>query len=381
MSSLQDHSRVTPEMQVDERERDLEEEKETSVLKTIGYFVLCVFSVGALLGVVKALVDDDDVVEETTANAEMEAAAPASAGRQLGVAARDTNTVDKDSRGVLGSAELAAYTATPHDATHGTWTAAQHIGVKRAIFRHSFRFAQRHVGKAGASPHLHALSEVANSGNVMRAVMCFALPHCTPTRAERQAICVSCHTSNDTASLVRWLSRGVDPNTVDVDGDSLAKNKGAPLLFIAARQGHVGLIDALLRSGADVNQEVTSHGATALFIAALGGHVAVVDILIAAGADVNKAMATDGCTPLFIAAQKGHLTVVTKLIAAGALVDKAMTTNGNTPLCIAAYHGHTAIVAKLLQHGADKSIRGFRNRTPLEAAQAMNRTAVVALIA
>ena len=39
--------------------------KETSVLKTIGYVVLCVFSVGALLGVVKALVDDDDVVEET----------------------------------------------------------------------------------------------------------------------------------------------------------------------------------------------------------------------------------------------------------------------------------------------------------------------------
>ena len=36
---------------------------------------------------------------------------------------------------------------------------------------------------------------------------------------------------------------------------------------------------------------------------------------------------------------------------------------------------------KLLQHGADKSIRGFKNRTPLEQAQDQNHAAVVALLA
>ena len=134
------------------------------------------------------------------------------------------------------------------------WSAAQHVGVKRAIFLRSFRFAQRHVNVAGTSPHLQALSEVANSGNVMRIVLRFAMAqYCTPTRAERQAICTMCHTSNDTAGLARWLRCGVDPNTVDVDGDSLPKNKGAPLLFVAARQGHLGLIDLLVQSGADVN--------------------------------------------------------------------------------------------------------------------------------
>ena len=60
------------------------------------------------------------------------------------------------------SAALAAYIATPRDATHGVWSAMQHVGVKRAIFLRSFRFAQRHLGAAGASPHLRALSEVAN---------------------------------------------------------------------------------------------------------------------------------------------------------------------------------------------------------------------------
>ena len=73
--------------------------------------------------------------------------------------------------------------------------------------------------------------------------------------------------------------------------------------------------------------------------------------------------------------------MVTKLIAAGALVNKAETGHGMTPLYIAAQEGHTSIVSKLLQHGADKSIRGWQNRTPLEQAQRKNHAAIVALLA
>jgi len=99
--------------------------------------------------------------------------------------------------------------------------------------------------------------------------------------------------------------------------------------------------------------------------------------------------------PLFVAAQEGHLTVVTKLIAAGALVNKARTgvgatplwiaaQNGHTayatPLWIAAQNGHTATVSKALQHGADKSIPGWHNETPLDAARRRNHAIVVALL-
>jgi len=52
-----------------------------------------------------------------------------------------------------------------------------------------------------------------------------------------------------------------------------------------------------------------------------------------------------------------------------------------TPLYMAAQNGHIAIVSKLLQHGADKSIRGWQNETPLEAAQRQNRAVIVALLA
>jgi ankyrin repeat protein len=72
---------------------------------------------------------------------------------------------------------------------------------------------------------------------------------------------------------------------------------------------------------------------------------------------------------------------MTKLIAASADVNKARTSDGCTPLYFAANNGHTAIVSKLLQHGADKSIRGWQNETPLEAAQRNNHAAIVALLA
>ena len=116
------------------------------------------------------------------------------------------------------SEALAAYIATPHDATHGMWSAAQHVGVKRAIYLRSFRLAQRRVELSGLTPHLRALSRLSNSIKVMRIVLRFAvLKYCTPTRAELGAICTMCHTSDDTAGLARWLRCGVDPNTVDVD--------------------------------------------------------------------------------------------------------------------------------------------------------------------
>ena len=65
-------------------------------------------------------------------------------------------------------------------------------------------------------------------------------PHTRP----RSAICTTCHASDDIYRLAaRWCSRGVHPNTVDVDSDTLSPlNKGA-LLFI----------DALLQSGAEVD--------------------------------------------------------------------------------------------------------------------------------
>ena len=57
---------------------------------------------------------------------------------------------------------------------------------------------------------------------------------------------------------------------------------------------------------------------TPLLIAAHEGHVAMVRALIEVGADVNKAMdEREGVTPLYIAAHKDHAAIVQILRDAG----------------------------------------------------------------
>ena len=432
--------------------------------------------------------------------------APSEPTKPITVDAKDFGAVALNALPLWNSdcAALAKLIATPRGATHGAWSSAQHPGALRSHYVRGFGLARvPRLGKAikARSPTLLAsIREVANTATVMRAVLRFALPqYCTPTREERRDICMVCHVSDGVDGLANWLRRGVDPNTVDLDGDASSTdltrirrtggafrhrrdvNKTASLLIIAARQGHVGLVDMLLQSGADilktktngasclfvsaeeghletvdrllaagaevdkakittgstplyvaaqnghtlvvqtliaaggdVNQTNLKKGSTPLLIAAQQGHLAVVERLIAGGADIEKALATDGRTPLFMAAQKGHTAVVEKIIAAGAEVNKATTTNGGTPLYIAAQSGHagvvhkliagavdvnqaetdhnmtplykaaekghTGIVATLLQHGADKTIRGWQDRTPLDVAKLFNHTSIVALL-
>ena len=76
-------------------------------------------------------------------------------------------------------------------------------------------------------------------------------------------------------------------------------------------------------------------GRTALYVAAENGHVAVVQALLQAGANVDAARTTDFWTPLHIAAENGHVAVVKTLQGAGADTDAALT-DGTTPLHIAA---------------------------------------------
>ncbi|KXZ44527.1 hypothetical protein GPECTOR_66g255 [Gonium pectorale] len=136
-------------------------------------------------------------------------------------------------------------------------------------------------------------------------------------------------------------------------------------LQIAAKNGHVEAIAALLHAGA--NKEVaTKTGCTPLCIAAQNGHVEAIAALLQAGA--NKEVATkDGWTPLHIAAKNGHVEAIAALLQAGANKEVA-TKTGWTPLCMAAQNGHVEAIAALLQAGANKEVAPKDGWTPLQIA-------------
>ena len=139
----------------------------------------------------------------------------------------------------------------------------------------------------------------------------------------------------DTSQLVQLLKRGVDPDSVDPNGNTL--------LILAAREGNTDTVKALLAFKPKVAYR-NPAGDSALMLAALRGYDELVKILLDAGAPINN----EGWTALHYAAFEGHLSMVDRLLAAGADV-KALTPNQANALMLAARNGHVDVVRRLLK--------------------------------
>ncbi|KAG4431134.1 hypothetical protein IFR05_013383 [Cadophora sp. M221] len=129
------------------------------------------------------------------------------------------------------------------------------------------------------------------------------------------------------------LFEAVEDNAVEDDCYGLeddlddAADKG-PALFIsiAARGGHLVVVERLLQEKSDVNiAAVLRNGRTALQAAVEGGRLAVVDRLLQEKAAVNAAAAeSDGRTALQVAAESGNLVIVDRLLQEKAAVNMAV---------------------------------------------------------
>jgi ankyrin repeat protein len=155
------------------------------------------------------------------------------------------------------------------------------------------------------------------------------------------------------AAKVKSLLRG---NSIDVDEQYVLPGWSGrrTALMLAAVEGHISVINALIESGASASV-LSDDGQTALMIASKYGDSAAVAALLAGGADVNLPN-EDGVTALMEAAWQEHLETTALLIEHGADVDQQRRDEafkGHTALMLAAQHGHTSAVELLIAAGAN----------------------------
>src|SRR5262249_51874290 len=122
--------------------------------------------------------------------------------------------------------------------------------------------------------------------------------------------------------------------------------------------------------GANVNTKEDWHGQTALMWAAAEGHVPVIEALIKAGADIHARSAA-AFTPFLFAAREGQIGAARALLKAGVDVNETVHSSARRPgkvigppadgtsaLLLAVTNGHFELAANLLEAGADPNAAG-----------------------
>ena len=144
---------------------------------------------------------------------------------------------------------------------------------------------------------------------------------------------------------------------------------GARSIHTAAKEGHVNVVNTLVRKGENVDAR-TGDGLTPLHVAVEAGKPAVVECVLGNGADVQLKGGKNQETALHIAARieeaKGE-KCTKMLLKSGADANLSMS-DGRTAVHIAASNGNLAVLRALLQNGGDAQIVDREGETSLHKA-------------
>ncbi|KAF7181547.1 hypothetical protein CNMCM7691_000766 [Aspergillus felis] len=169
----------------------------------------------------------------------------------------------------------------------------------------------------------------------------------------------------------RYLSAPQLPQKVRMaQWDDIAERVNSPVC-LAALNGHVDVVEYLIRHGAELNAETKN---ILLFLAAGNGHLRIVQLLVRQGADVDVAayyherdntlvfdehyplsvyyfVPPPKTSPLYDAAQKGCLKVVKYLLKYAKDIDRLY----DSLLCVAWENDHYNIIDYLIGHTRHRS--------------------------
>ncbi|KAL3665804.1 hypothetical protein V7S43_009232 [Phytophthora oleae] len=132
------------------------------------------------------------------------------------------------------------------------------------------------------------------------------------------------------------------------DGQTWAIN-----FYECAAEGDLECLEEILDSGRVGVNDVDVDGFTALMVAAAEGHRGVVQALLRRGADVGGRTHELRSTALHFAAKNGDAEIVAALCECDLAVVDCWNVNADTPLIWACIEGRAEAVKVLLKHGAD----------------------------
>lgn len=146
-------------------------------------------------------------------------------------------------------------------------------------------------------------------------------------------------------------------------------------LHVAARRGHLDIVDYLVTQGGVDPRAQIDDGADALHLAVTFNRPNVVKYLVSHGADI-EARDKHGCTASYRAAQVGSVDILKYLVGQGANIH-AKSLVGWTLLHTAAKNGHLDVARYLLSQGANLHARDADAWSSLEIASAYGHLDVV----
>ncbi|XP_067669979.1 ankyrin-3-like [Haliotis asinina] len=154
----------------------------------------------------------------------------------------------------------------------------------------------------------------------------------------------------------RWGHKGVFDLLVSRGGDvTLVSDHGDSILHVACYGGHVDMVKHILYKY-HVNLDTRNqYGRTPVMVAARMGHVSVVDLLLRRGADVSL-VNDDGDNLLHVACSGGHLEMVEYVVLRDLVEINSREHLGITPLMMAAKNGHIKVFDFLVSEECDLSV-------------------------
>ncbi|KAI9881492.1 MAG: hypothetical protein M1830_000055 [Pleopsidium flavum] len=194
------------------------------------------------------------------------------------------------------------------------------------------------------------------------------------------------------ASFLNWL-RASNPTLLGQYNFATEMEDLRPPLYYGAILGLAGVVQTMLRNGADVHgrnihdldlNARCSPWRSPLHAAVARGHESVVRILLSFGADIHTEDEI-GRTPLQVACDHGRRQIIDLLLQEGADVNHpgdSTSQHAAPPLLAAASHDDKGLIMLLLENGADINAQsGFFGNALQEACRQGHNTVVELLIA